>query len=202
MSDPDCARIAGIILAGGASSRMGTPKALLRIGSETFIDHLVATFYSVVSPVIVVLGHDSELVREGMESRSPVTFAVNPQPERGMLSSFQCGLRVLPSETSAVIFTPVDYPSCQVVTVARLAAEFRSRTCDVVIPRCRAVKGHPVCISWRVAEELIEAPFTGQVRDVIRRHIGTTVFLEVDDPGTTNDVDTPEDYRTLVTSLS
>ena len=204
MSDPDrvAIRIAGLILAGGASRRMGTPKALLEIGAETFIDRLVGLFNPVVSPLIVVLGHDSELVRHGMDSRSPVTFAVNRQPERGMLSSLQCGLRELPSETGAVIFSPVDYPSCQGTTVARIADEFRNRfrthACDVVIPIYRGVKGHPVCISRRVVDELLELPFTGQAREIIRGRIGTTVFIEVDDPGITTDVDTPEDYRSLM----
>ncbi len=202
MSDTAGVCIAGLILAGGASRRMGTPKALLQIGAETFIDHLVGLFDPVVSPVIVVLGHDSELVRRGMVSRSPVTFVVNPQPERGMLSSLQCGLREVPSLADAVMFSPVDYPNCQGTTIIRIAAEFRTHACEVVIPICRGVKGHPVCISRRVAEELLTTPLTGQARDVIRQHIGTTVFVEVDDPGITNDVDTPEEYRTLVTALS
>ena len=207
MSEPDRAgisglHIAGLILAGGASRRMGTPKALLQIGAETFIDHLVGLFDPVVSPVIVVLGHDSELVRHGMESRTPVTFAVNPEPGRGMLSSLQCGLRELPLETGAVIFSPVDYPNCQGTTVARIADEFRSQlrthACDVVIPIYRGAKGHPVCVSRRVVDELLEMPFTGQARAVIRGHIGTTVFIEVNDPGITTDVDTPEDYQSLM----
>ncbi len=196
--------IAGLILAGGASRRMGTPKALLRIGAQTFLDRLVEVFSSVVDAAIVVLGHDSELVRRGIDPLTVARIIVNPEPERGMLSSLQCGLRALPSETGAVIFMPVDYPNCQGTTVARIAAEFRAcrRTehCDVVIPVCRGVKGHPVCISRRVADQLMEMPFTGQARDVIRQNAGTTLFVEVDDPGIAADVDTPEDYERLLAS--
>lgn len=199
-------RIAGVILAGGASRRMGTPKALLPIGDETFIDRVVGSFHLTVDPAIVVLGHHAELIRRGMKPRSPVTFAINPEPERGMLSSLQCGLRAVPPETGAVIFTPVDYPNCRSATVARIAEEFRARVrtraCDVVIPICRGVKGHPVCISRRVAEQLLEMPVTGQARDVVRRYIGTTVFIEVDDPGIITDIDTPEDYRNLMATAA
>ncbi len=179
---------------------MGTPKALLPIGADTFVDRLAGIFHSVVDPVIVVLGHDWELVSQRMRSHSPVTLAINPEPERGMLSSFQCGLRELPPVTEAVIFTPVDYPNCRSATVARLADEFRAHSCDVVIPICQGVKGHPVCISRRVVGLLLGLPGTSDARDVIRQHRSTTVFVEVDDPGITTDIDTPEDYRALVTN--
>ena len=201
MSDPagpEC--IAGLILAGGASRRMGTPKALLPIGAETFVGRLVGLFSPLVDPVIVVLGHDAERVGRGVETSSPAIFVVNPQPERGMLSSLQCGLRALPPATDAVIFTPVDYPNCKATTVAAIANAFRARACDVVIPVSRGAKGHPVCISRRVIDELLEMPATGEARDVVRRHRGATVFVEVDDPGITTDVDTPEDYRNLLST--
>ncbi len=177
---------------------MGTPKALLPIGAETFLDHLVGIFHPVVDPVIVVLGHHSEVVRQGMRTQTPVTLAVNPEPERGMLSSLQCGLRALPRETNAVIFTPVDYPNCHSATVARLADEFRASSCDVVIPICQGVKGHPVCVSRRVIAALLGTPVTGDARDVIRQHRSTTALVEVEDPGITTDIDTPEEYRALV----
>lgn len=196
--------VAGLILAGGASRRMGTPKALLQIGSQTFIDRLIGVFSPVVDRVIVVLGHDSELVRDGMDPHTPALIVVNPRPERGMLSSLQCGLTALPSETGAVIFMPVDYPDCQGTTMARIAAEFRASArkqgCDVVIPTYRGVKGHPVGISRRIVDQLLDMPFTGQARDVIRRHTDTTLLIEVDDPGITADIDTPEDYQRLLAS--
>ena len=201
MSDPaGPACIAGLILAGGASRRMGTPKALLRIGSQTFVDRLVEAFSPVADPVIVVLGHDSELLRRGIKTRSPVLFALNAQPERGMLTSLQCGLRALPQTIEAVIFTPVDYPNCKGTTIAAIANTFRGGACDVVIPVCRGMKGHPVCISRRVIGELLELSAVRDARDVIRRHRDATVFVEVDDPGITTDVDTPEDYRNLLST--
>ena len=91
------AKIAGIILAGGASRRMGTPKALLRFQNETFLDRLIGVFSPVCDPVIVVVGLHADQIRAGIERADDVRFAVNPDPERGMLSSLQCGLALLPS---------------------------------------------------------------------------------------------------------
>ena len=194
-------RIAGLILAGGASRRMGSPKALLHIGSETFVDRLVGSFSPVVDLLIVVLGHDAELVRRGIETRDVVRFAVNREPERGMLSSLQCGLRALPTATEAVIFTPVDYPNCKASTVSAIADAFRNGACDVVIPVHFGLKGHPVCISRQVIDELLEMPPTGDARDVVRGHRDRTMFVDVDDCGITTDVDTPEDYRNLLSTV-
>src|SRR5947209_9446933 len=193
--------IAGLILSGGASSRMGTPKALLRIGAETFIDRLIGLFSQSCNPVIVVLGHDAEAVRSGMESRVPVMLAVNPQPERGMLSSLQCGLLQLPRNTGAVLFSPVDYPSVQAATVARIAAAFRGCDCDVALPAYLGKKGHPVCVTRRVVESILSLPASGQARDAIRSYRERTVLVDVDDPGIATDIDTPQAYHALVCVL-
>ena len=85
--------IAGIILSAGASRRMGTPKALLQLNDETFLDRLIRLFSEVCSPVIVVLGDQADQIRSGIRRGSEARFVVNPDPERGMLSSLQCGLR-------------------------------------------------------------------------------------------------------------
>ena len=82
--------IAGIILAAGASSRMGTPKALLDYRGETFLDRLIRVLGAVCDPVIVVLGYHAEQIRAGVNGR--VQFVVNPTPTRGQLSSLQTGL--------------------------------------------------------------------------------------------------------------
>jgi molybdenum cofactor cytidylyltransferase len=198
MSD---AAIAGLILAGGASRRMGTPKALLTIQGQTFLDRLIGLFAPICDSVMVVLGHDFESVW----GRSPtcqdgLTFTINPDPERGMLSSLQCGLNELPANAAGVIFTPVDYPSFQSATLSRIAAAFRGRASDVVIPVYRGRNGHPVCVSRRIVQELLALPATAQARDVIRQHRERTCFVDVEDPGVVVDIDTPDDYARLLSA--
>ena len=85
--------IAGIILSGGASRRMGTPKALLRFQNETFLDRLIRVFSAACDPIIVVVGEHADAIRSGIERGRDVLFAVNPDPDRGMLSSLQRGRR-------------------------------------------------------------------------------------------------------------
>ncbi len=190
--------IAGLILAGGASRRMGTPKALLRLQNETFLDRLIRLFSTVASPVIVVLGHQSDQIRSGIERTSGATFAVNPDPERGMLSSLQCGLKALPSETEAVMFTPVDHPNLQPATLETLAAQFETERALVIVPTYDGQHGHPVCIARGLADELLALPATAMASDVIHKYVGRTSYIEVDDPAVTTDVDDPEAYAGLL----
>ena len=86
--------IAGIILAAGASTRMGSPKALLDYRGETFVERLVRLFSRVCDPVIVALGNHPEPIRARIEGCAEVV--INPDPDRGQLSSLQTALAALP----------------------------------------------------------------------------------------------------------
>lgn len=190
--------IAGLILAGGASRRMGTPKALLLFKNETFLDRLIRLFSAVASPVIVVLGHQSGEIRAGIQRTSEAIFAVNPDPERGMLSSLQCGLNVLPDATEAVMFTPVDHPNLQAATLEKLAALFETQRAPVIVPTYAGEHGHPVCIGRAVVQELLALPASSMASDVIHKYVSRTQYIEVDDSAVTTDVDDPKAYAGLL----
>ena len=187
--------IAGLILSGGASRRMGVPKALLEFQGETFLDRLIRVLNMVCSPTTVVLGHGCEGIETGLARSREVLFRINPDPGRGMLSSLQCGLSAAAAD--AVIFTPVDYPSVQPSTIAQLARAFALHRAPVTIPVHDGQRGHPVCISRDVIAELLALPVSAQARDVIRAHRPLTYFVDVNDPGILADIDYPEDYRNL-----
>jgi molybdenum cofactor cytidylyltransferase len=180
---------------------MGRPKALLKIEGETFIDHLIGTLASECSPVVVVLGHSAEQILAGMSRSANVELAVNPDPERGMLSSLQCGLRQIPSDCEAILFTPVDYPGVHVETVRSLVQTFVDYRAPVMIPTCSGKRGHPVCIRRTIAEEILGLPVDAKARDVIRRYREQTRFVNVPDRGILTDVDEPADYEAFLATM-
>lgn len=188
-------KIAGIVLAGGASRRMGSPKALLPFQGEPFVGRLTRVLASACAPVVVVLGHGADAVRPAIPPQA--VTVMNPAPERGQLSSLQCALRVLPDDAGAVMFTPVDYPAVMPDTVRRLAAAMTAGTPPVVVPRYEGRRGHPVCVRADVAAELQALGPEARASDVIHHHRPQTVYLDVDDPGVVDDVDDPEAYRRL-----
>lgn len=165
---------------------MGSPKALLQYRDESFVDCLIRIF-TPCDETIVVLGHDSDRVRAGV--KRPATFVVNPSPERGQLTSLQCGLQAAGS-AEAVFFTPVDYPAIDASTIDRmlpLAGSF-------AMPRYQGRRGHPVLIGRDLIDELLACATSA--RDVIRSH--EPVYVDVDDAGILEDVDDPEAYMRLL----
>lgn len=190
--------IAAVVLSGGASRRMGTPKALLRFRDETFLDRLIRVFSSVCRPIIVVVGLHADQIRSGIERGNGVLFAVNPDPDRGMLSSLQCGLSMIPPEAEAAMFLPVDHPHIEISTIETLAARFRSDRASITVPTYGGEHGHPVCIARPVIEELLALPPQAKASDVIHRHIERTSYIEVADPAVVTDVDDPAAYAELL----
>ena len=109
---------------------MGFPKALLRYHEETFLDTLIGLFAAHCSPVIVVLGSQAERIRQA--AIRPATFVVNPDWQRGMTTSLQCGLRALAEDCEGVLLTLVDHPAVSPATLEHLLqqAEMRRQTVD------------------------------------------------------------------------
>jgi molybdenum cofactor cytidylyltransferase len=177
---------------------MGSPKALLRFQNETFLDRLIGLFSAVCDPIVVVVGLHADKIRSGIERGNHVLFAVNPDPDRGMLSSLQCGLALVPAEADAVMFLPVDHPQIALDTVRRVAERFRRDRAPVTVPVHLGEHGHPVCIARPVIDELLALPVDAKASDVIHRHVGQTSYIEVDDQAVVTDIDDPAAYADLI----
>ena len=134
----------GVLLAAGASTRMGRPKALAEANGGSFIACGIRTLWKVCDRVIVVLGADAPRIRARTErelvnlvgtgrwvhelaaahrtGHFEVHFVVNRSWRRGMFSSVREGLRTaLRARPAAVLVAPVDHPAVRPGTVADLA---------------------------------------------------------------------------------
>jgi molybdenum cofactor cytidylyltransferase len=190
--------IAGIILSAGASRRMGTPKALLALDGETFLDRLIRLFSEVAVTPIVVLGHQAAQIQSGIRRGAQAAFVVNPDPERGMLSSLQCGLRAVPQTAEAVMFTPVDHPNLERSTLEKLIGHFNAQHASAIVPAFHGEHGHPVLIARPLVAELLALPATAQASDVIHRYRSETDYISVDDPAVITDIDDRTAYAELL----
>jgi molybdenum cofactor cytidylyltransferase len=190
--------IAAVILAAGASRRMGSPKALLQFQGETFLNRLVRVLGSVAGPVIVVLGHHAENIRE--RAMGAAQFVINPDPERGQLSSLQTALAAVPPSVEGFLFTPVDSPAVKESTVRELMTAFRNRNPETlfVIPRYQGRRGHPVFAAPALLREFLALPLTAQAKDIVHAHVPRTEYVDVEDPGVLADIDDRAAYQELV----
>jgi molybdenum cofactor cytidylyltransferase len=138
--------LVGVLLAAGASRRMGRDKALVRRGGESFAAHGVRHLWTACDDVVVVLGKNAATVQKGIIAEFETLvesgalhdelaqahqhgagglecqFVVNKGWKRGMLSSAQAGLAVaLKRKPQALMVLPVDHPKVKPMTIASLA---------------------------------------------------------------------------------
>jgi len=177
---------------------MGSPKSLLPIHGETFLDRLIRIFSRVANPVIVVLGANAGEITSRIERADEARFVTNPDPERGMLSSLQCGLEAVPRDMEAALFTPVDHPSVEAATLEKLVDAFEDAGAMVIVPCYNGAHGHPVLIRRPVMADLLKLPPGSPASDVIHRYRAQTRYVAVDDPGVTSDIDDLADYSRLL----
>lgn len=189
--------IAGLLLAAGASTRTGFPKALARVGKKTFAE-LGVEMLSGLDELVVVVGapHGAQIRRVLPGLR----FAENLEPARGMLSSLQLGISTFGSEVEAVVVALIDHPHVKPATVAALVEAWRSSTSSVLKPRWRGRGGHPFVIARTAFEALRAAPPTASTRDVLRQ-IGGISKIELCDPAVLDDLDTPEAIELATSGL-
>ncbi|HJQ99757.1 MAG TPA: nucleotidyltransferase family protein [Candidatus Polarisedimenticolaceae bacterium] len=180
--------IGAVVLAAGASSRMGRDKSGLTLpDGRSFLDAIRETLSVLrIDAVRVVVGPGDARTGDGV--------VVNPDPARGMLSSVQCGLSALPEGTDSVLVWPVDHPRVDLGTVATLIAACRAHAAPVVVPRYSGKRGHPVLFSGAAIEELKALPLTATAADVVHAH-DDLLEIEVGDAGIVDDIDDPEAYE-------
>jgi CTP:molybdopterin cytidylyltransferase MocA len=191
---PATASFAAVILAAGASSRMGTPKALLDAGAgESFLDHLAGVFLDAGCAVYVVLGEDAAPIAQASRRGSGITFVLNPDPSRGQISSLQCGLRAAMAGSDAIFFTPVDAPGISRETILVLKDLLTGM--DFAIPIFEGRRGHPVLMRAGCAAEFLNPPEGASARDILHARRASTRFVEVADSGILEDIDDPAGYE-------
>ncbi len=179
-------RLGAILLAAGASSRMGTPKALLAWRGSTLLGFAIAQLRAAgVSELVVVLGLAHAEIETALPELAGTTVRLNLDEASGRSGSIRIGAAAVPDIVEKVVVQSVDQPTSAEVLGALLAMH-----ADVVVPTSNGRRGHPVCFSGALLEELREVTEDTQgLRAVVQRHtiteveVGTdTVFWNLNDP--------------------
>jgi molybdenum cofactor cytidylyltransferase len=191
--------IAGLLLAAGKSERMGRPKLMLDFRGKTFLEHIFEqASQSALTEVKVVIGHHAEWV----QSRFPHLegkWIVNPDYQRGQLSSLQCGLSSLNRNSiDGIMLFLIDHPFVNRMLINQLIESFEERRSLIIVPSYNRRRGHPVIFSRLLFDELSNASLDYRASDVIRSHENEIFYVEVGNPGVLVDIDTPEDYSRYV----
>ena len=162
--------LAAVILSGGASRRMGSPKALVSYQGASFLEHLLSvTRHPAIGVRRVVLGPDADEISAQI-TLAPQEVVINKHWEQGQLSSIQAALRTFPAGTEGVLLCPVDHPLVSATLVNSLIVTFLETRAPLVLPLFEGRRGHPVIFAAAVYEELMRAPLDVGARAVVWSH--------------------------------
>jgi molybdenum cofactor cytidylyltransferase len=202
--------LCGLILAAGESSRMGADKALLpwpppepgaapRPG-PTLLSAAILAFESFTRLVVVVAGRNSQTI--GNTAGACGAYMVqNPNPERGQFSSLQVGLReALSRGCNSAMITPVDCPPLSASSLGLLCASFqRALTQGIwaIVPENDGKHGHPLLVSRELIAHFLDAPDTGNAREILHASASRVAYVSVPDSLDSAGLNTPEDYEAL-----
>jgi molybdenum cofactor cytidylyltransferase len=169
-------RVAGVVLAAGASSRLGHNKLLLDIGGEPVVHRAArGALDAGLSPVIVVLGHEADRVAAAL-SGLDLECAVNLDYSRGMHTSLQAGIRRVPADCDAAVVILADMPLVTAGMSAALVARFRAGPEPIVASRYGEEQAPPTLYARALFPALLAAGEAGG-RRVIRDHPDRTAVV-------------------------
>lgn len=195
--------ISCILLAAGASTRFGSPKALVRLGSNSIIERVLAMLLSSkISEVIVVLGADAEKIAPKIPKNSGIRIVVNENYLQGQTSSFKAGLRNLDSNTEGILLLPVDMPFIKKETINLLIEVFLKNTSLIVMPTHKGKNGHPPIFSKILFRDFNALKNDEPLSSLMHQHEKETLKLPVNDAGVIQSFNTMQEFKALLSLVS
>ncbi len=189
--------VAAVVLAAGASTRLGRSKALLEIDGEAALARVVRQLSEagVRSGVVVIGGEHADAIRATVEA-APLRYEVNPHPAAGRLGSLVVGLAATDAAADVLLW-PVDRPMADTSTVRALlaSAEPGDSKPRVGKPVFDGRRGHPVWLAASLRERLLAAPADANLRELLADV--ASIDVPVDDPGIHVNLDTEADWRRM-----
>jgi molybdenum cofactor cytidylyltransferase len=190
--------LAAVILAAGASSRMGQPKQLLKFRGTSLLRRSIDTALAAgAEQVIVVLGHAADQLLPEVEATS-ATIVLNDQWMEGVSTSLRGGLAAVASDARGVFIYPADMPLVTPEALRELARRQQVSGRPAAMTEAGGVRGVPVFITRSLFPALMIQEGDAGGAQYLRGHPESVEAVHFDDLDLVRDVDRPEDYSRLL----
>lgn len=187
--------VAALLLAAGASRRMGTCKQLLPLGDQPAIIHGLTTILAAgIQEVVVVIGANGDAVAAAVE-HLPVRLVRNRDAAGDMADSVRTGLAALDWECSGVMICLADHPLVGRGTFLQLLRLHDACPDEILIPVFEGKRGHPTIFPRRLLQQFRPGM---TLRDIVQGNPRQVRSIDIADPWVTLDMDTPADYEALL----
>ena len=190
-----------ICVAAGLSSRMGNFKPLLPLGEQSIVRTLIAHYKAAgIQRFIMITGHNGDLLEDHVKDLGIICCRNERFAESDMFQSVKIGIRTYldQGEKNAaddrILITPCDIPLVKTSTVAAVL----DAPGDVCIPTVDGKKGHPLCLSSRILEQILAFEGDNGLQGALKSLGIEATKVPVDDWGSLLDADTPQDYERLL----
>jgi molybdenum cofactor cytidylyltransferase len=194
------AQVSAVILAAGASTRMGQTKQLLPLGGTTVLAQTIDNVRSAgLVEIVLVLGASAEAIRRQLPQSllEGLKVVVNQAYRQGMASSLRQGLSALDPQTGAALIILGDQPFVRPQTLHQIMAGYHRSGAQIVIPSYQGKRGNPVLLSRSVFPEVMALEGDTGCRAIFSNHLNAILKVEVEDPGILLDIDNQHDYDRL-----
>lgn len=196
------ARISGVILAAGRSSRLGRPKQLLDLAGEPLLRHIVRNALSSnLSDVVLVLGHQAPEIASAIGEWGQ-RLVINPVYDEGQSTSLRVGLGALDPASSAVMFLLGDQPQVNPTIINAVIERFLECGAPIVMPTYGGVPANPVLFSSEFFPELLTVSGDEGARAIVKHHCVRVSHIAVSDGPPPQDVDTEADYQSILDAFN
>ena len=193
--------LAAVILSGGSSSRMGSPKALLDYQGKAFLDHLLeVTRHPQIGVRRVVLGAHAEPIAKAIDLAAN-EIVINADWQKGQLSSIHAALLSLPPDTDGILLCLIDHPLIGASLINDLITSFYSSKAMIVLPVFEGRRGHPILFSAKLYSELLNAPLDVGARAVVWANAAQIQELNTTEQGCILNLNDPETFARATTPM-
>jgi molybdenum cofactor cytidylyltransferase len=194
------AKIAGLIIAAGGSSRLDSPKQLLKWGDTYLINHCIGVVTQAeIHSITVVLGSRTEEIRAVLPL-SGIDILVNSRWQAGMSTSIKCGLNALPDDIDGTFIFLSDQPFITPELLRAIISKFNESDGQITAPRVKGQQCNPVLFKRSFFPELMTISGDRGAKSLLGKHAVT--WLDWPDDKLLLDIDSAEDYRLALSKLT